>query len=77
MLFIAQNALRSRTISSYEPSMETTNGELLPDLASKEFTTGDTLLKYGAVLLYPFPPDIYLGYLKYHTLIPARTPGVL
>ena len=42
--------------------METTNGELLPDLACKESTAGDTPLKCGAVLLYLFPPDTCLGY---------------
>ena len=62
MLYTTLNALWSRIISSYEPSIETTNGELLPDLASKDFTTGDTLLKYGAGLFFAFPPDTCLGY---------------
>ena len=56
MSYTALNALRSRIIPSYKPSIETTNGELLPDLASKEFATGEAPLKYSAVLFYPFPP---------------------
>ena len=50
------------TISSYQPSLESSTRQLLLDLASKDTTIEEALLKYVTLLLLLCLPDICIRY---------------
>ena len=59
---IMRQALGPGAIPSYEPSIEAGTRQLLFDLASKDTTIENALLKYGSLLHSTPPPDICIRY---------------